>query len=227
MSDVKPHYLGHRDRLKTKFKTKGADALEDYELLELYLFRSIPRRDTKPIAKDLIRKFGNFSAVISANYIRLIEVKGVGDAVAKDIMLINAASLRMMQNDLTDKPILSSWSALLQYCQAAMAYKTVEEFRIIFLNKHNRIIVDEVQQHGTIDHTPVYPREVIKRALELTASAIVLVHNHPSGDPTPSPGDIKMTNQIIEAGKPIGISVHDHLIISKVGHTSFKANGLI
>ncbi|NRA89346.1 MAG: DNA repair protein RadC [Rhizobiales bacterium] len=227
MSENKPHYLGHRDRLKTKFHNKGADALEDYELLELYLFRAIPRRDTKPIAKDLIQKFGNFSAVISANYDRLIEVKGVGDAVANDIMLINAASLRMMQNDLTDKPVLSSWSALVQYCQAAMAYKTVEEFRIIFLNKHNRIIVDEVQQQGTIDHTPVYPREVIKRALELAASAIVLVHNHPSGDPTPSPGDIKMTNQIIEAGKPIGIAVHDHLIISKDGHTSFKAHGLI
>uniref|UniRef100_A0A2A4Z163 MPN domain-containing protein n=1 Tax=OCS116 cluster bacterium TaxID=2030921 RepID=A0A2A4Z163_9PROT len=227
MSDDKPHYLGHRDRLKTKFQTNGAAALADYELLELYLFRSIPRRDTKPIAKDLIAKFGNFSAVVSADYNRLIEVKGVGDAVAKDIMLINAASLRMMQNDLTDKPILSSWSALVQYCQAAMAYNSIEEFRIIFLNKHNRIIVDEVQQQGTIDHTPVYPREVIKRALELAASAIVLVHNHPSGDPTPSPGDIKMTEQIIEAGKPIGVAVHDHLIISKDGHASFKQLGLI
>lgn len=227
MSDEKPHYLGHRDRLKTKFHSKGAAALVDYELLELYLFRSIPRRDTKPIAKDLIAKFGNFSAVAAAEYDRLIEVKGVGDAVAKDIMLINAASLRMMQDDLTNKPVLSSWSALVQYCQAAMAYKTVEEFRVIFLNKHNRIIVDEVQQRGTIDHTPVYPRQVIKRALELAASAIVLVHNHPSGDPTPSPGDIKMTEQIIEAGKPIGVAVHDHLIISKDGHSSFKMLGLI
>ncbi len=223
----KPHYLGHRERLKSKFHTKGADVLEDYELLELYLFRTIPRRDTKPIAKALIQKFGNFSAVIAAPHARLIEVKGVGDAVAKDIMLIQAASLRMMQNDLSDKPILSSWSALLQYCQARMAYKSIEEFRIIFLNKQNRIITDEVQQQGTIDHTPVYPRQVIQRALEHSASAIVLVHNHPSGDPTPSPGDIRMTNQIIEAGKPIGITVHDHLIISKGGSASFKALGLI
>lgn len=227
MSNDKPHYLGHRDRLKEKFKTKGESALADYELLELYLFRSIPRRDTKPIAKDLIAKFGNFAAVVSADYARLIEVKGVGDAVAKDIMLINAASLRMMQDDLSDKPILASWSAVVQYCQAAMAYNAVEEFRIIFLNKHNRIIIDEVQHTGTIDHTPVYPREVIKRALELAASAIILVHNHPSGDPTPSPGDINMTNKIIEAGKPIGVMVHDHLIISKEGYASFKMLGLI
>ncbi len=227
MNDTKPHYLGHRERLKSKLHNQGANALADYELLEVYLFRSIARRDTKPIAKDLITKFGNFSAVMAADYNRLIEVKGVGDAVAKDIMLVNAVSLRMMQDDLTDKPILSSWSALVQYCQAAMAYSKVEEFRIIFLNKHNRIIVDEVHQQGTIDHTPVYPREVIKRALELSASAIVLVHNHPSGDPTPSPADIRMTNQIIEAGTPIGISVHDHLIISKDGHASFKMLGLI
>ena len=223
----KPHYLGHRDRLRQRFNTGGPDALPDYELLELVLFRSLPRRDTKPVAKALIDKFGSFAEVISATPERLTEVKGIGDTVVIDLKLVQAAALRLSKGSVLKKTALHSWSQLLDYCRAAMAYKTTEQFRILFLDKKNFLIADEVQGQGTVDHTPVYIREVIKRALELSASSIILVHNHPSGDVTPSRADIDMTNRIIEAAEKLNIIVHDHIIVGRDGHASFRGLKLI
>lgn len=220
-----PHYLGHRQRLRDRFGEAGADSLQDYELLELILFRTIPRRDTKPIAKALIEKFGSFAEVIHAPEARLLEVSGVGKSVAQDLKLFRAASLRLMKNDFVERPVLNSWSAVISYCRAAMAYQTREQFRIIFLDKRNRIVADEVQQEGTVDHTPVYVREVVRRALELAATGIILVHNHPSGDPTPSKADIDMTKMIVMSAKPLGILVHDHIIVGREGYVSFKELG--
>lgn len=217
------HYHGHRERLRKRFQAGGEKALEDYELLELILFRLIPRRDTKPIAKALLNKFGTLSEVFGAPANRLQEVKGIGENVALDLKLIATLSQRTLKSEIRDKHILGSWSSLIDYCHSAMAYEKREQFRILFLDKKNILIADEVQQTGTIDHTPVYPREVVKRALELSATAIILVHNHPSGDPTPSRADIKMTKTIAETAKPLGIVVHDHIIIGKEGHVSFKA----
>ncbi len=222
-----PGHLGHRERLRDRFNQGGADAMPDYELLELVLFRAVPRQDTKPMAKALIAKFGTFGDVLAAPTARLREVKGVGDKVAFELKLIQAASVRMARNTVLSKPALTSWSALIEYCTAAMAYDDREQFRLLFLDRKNVLIADEVQQRGTVDHTPVYPREVIKRALELSASAIILVHNHPSGDPTPSPADIDMTRQIVDAASKLTITVHDHIIIGRTGHTSFKALKLI
>ena len=201
--------------------------MADYELLELILFRAIPRRDTKPIAKALIKRFGTFSEVLHAPEELLCEVPGVGDVVVRELKLIRASALRLMQSDIMDKPVLSSWSALIDYCRSAMAYAPREQFRILFLDKKNKLIADEVQQEGTVDHTPVYIREIVKRALELSATAIILVHNHPSGDPTPSRGDIDMTRQIVDAAKPLGIVVHDHIIVGREGHSSLKGMSLI
>jgi DNA repair protein RadC len=222
-----PDYLGHRERLRDRFRTGGADALPDYELLELVLFRSIPRADTKPVAKALIARFGSFAEVIGAETDRLTEVKGVGEAVAQDLKLIQAASLRLARGEVMNRPLLSSWKAIVDYCRAAMAFETREQFRILFLDKKNQLIADEVQQQGTVDHTPVYTREVIKRALELASTAIILVHNHPSGDPTPSMADIDMTRKIIQAGEKLGVLVHDHIIIGKKDHVSFRSLQLI
>lgn len=221
------HYHGHRERLRTKFRELGDTALADYELLELLLFRLIPRRDTKPIAKALIDRFGSLAGVLGAPAGLLQEVKGVGEAVATDLKLIGAVGHRSLRSGLTGRQVLGSWSALIEYCHAAMAYETKEQFRILFLDKRNQLIADEVQQRGTVDHTPVYPREVVKRALELSATAIILVHNHPSGDPTPSRADIDMTHTIISTAKPLGIAVHDHIIIGKDGHASLKGLRLI
>ncbi len=223
----KPHYWGHRQRLRERFLKAGPDALPDYEFLELLLFRVFRRGDTKPLAKALLERFGSFSGVLNAPEHLLREVKGVGDAVIFELKLTRAAALRMKQGELKKTPIIRSWSALLDYLNAAMAHETREQFRIIFLDKKNRIIADEVQQEGTIDHTPVYVREVCKRALELSASAIVLVHNHPSGDPTPSGADIEMTRQIVETAKGLGITVHDHIIIGREGHASLQGLGLM
>ena len=222
----KPHYHGHRDRLRQRFREGGSDALPDYELLELILFRALPRRDTKPLAKELIAKFGSFAEVINAPDERLVEVDGVGDAVITELKLVRAGALRMMKGQVMERPVLASWTDLLGYCRAAMGFEAKEQFRILFLDKRNRIIADEVQQEGTVDHTPVYVREIVKRALELSASAIILVHNHPSGDPTPSRADINMTKQIVESAKPLGITVHDHIIVGKEGHASFRSLGL-
>jgi DNA repair protein RadC len=224
---VMPDYLGHRSRLRERFMNGGAAALPDYELLELVLYRAIPRGDVKPVAKALIRQFGSFAEVISAPPARLKEVKGVGDRVVEEIKLVQAAALRLSQKTLLNRPALTSWPAVLEYCHACMAYSPKEQFRILFLDRKNVLIADEVQQEGTVDHTPVYPREVIKRALELSATAIILVHNHPSGDPTPSRADIEMTNRIIAAAEKLSITIHDHIIVGRSGHASFRTLKLI
>jgi DNA repair protein RadC len=221
-ADEDPHYHGHRDRLRARFNDVGGDSLPDYELLELVLFRSIPRRDVKPLAKDLIRRFGSFAEVISAPVQRLTEIKGIGQSVAEDLKLVEAAARRLAKGAVTKRPVLSSWSSVIEYCRAAMAFSEKEQFRILFLDKRNALIADEVQQSGTVDHTPVYPREVVKRALELSSTAIILVHNHPSGDPTPSAADIAMTREIVDVSESLGIAVHDHIIVGRDGHSSLK-----
>jgi DNA repair protein RadC len=222
-----PHYSGHRDRLRDRFRKSGGDGMADYELLELLLFRSIPRQDTKPIAKALITRFGSFAEVLAAPEARLREVKGIGASVVTDIKVIFAAAQRTARGQIRDKDLLSSWSAVIDYCRASIGFSDIEQFRILFLDKKNGLIADELQQTGTVDHTPVYPREVIKRALELSATAVILVHNHPSGDPTPSRADINMTRQIMEIADPLGITIHDHIIVSRDGHASFRGLKLI
>src|SRR5216683_5599248 len=222
-----PHYHGHRQRLRRRFLEAGSDAVSDYEVLELILFRAIPIRDLKPLAKALLGKFGSFAEVISAPYERLAEVKGLGDAAITELKIVQAAASRLARGQVKRREILSSWSNVLDYCRTTMAFDETEKFRVLFLDKKNQLIADEVQQRGTVDHTPVYPREVVKRALELSATAVILVHNHPSGDPTPSRADIDMTRQIIEVAKPLGIAVHDHIIVGKDGHASFRGLGLI
>jgi DNA repair protein RadC len=218
---------GHRERLRARFLKGGADAMPDYELLELTLFAALPRRDTKPLAKALLARFGSFAEVIAAPRARLMEVKGVGEGVANHLKIVEAAAHRLARTSVIGRPALSSWSALLDYCTAAMARSANEEFRVLFLDRKNVLITDEVQNRGTVDHTPVYPREIVKRALELSASAIILVHNHPSGDPTPSKADILMTREIVGAAKALGLAVHDHLVIGRSGHASFKSLGLL
>jgi DNA repair protein RadC len=201
--------------------------LSDYELLELLLFRAMPRRDVKPLAKSLLEKFGSFAEVISAPEARLRESKGLGDAGITELKIVQAAASRLLRGAVKKRPVLSSWSSVLDYCRTAQAFADREQFRVLFLDKRNQLIADEVQQTGTVDHAPVYPREVVKRALELSATAIVLVHNHPSGDPTPSHADVQMTQQIIAVAQPLGISVHDHIVVGKEGHASLKGLKLI
>ena len=227
LAEASPHYLGHRDRLRARFRGAGTDALSDYEMLELVLFRALPRRDVKPLAKTLIAKFGSFAEVISAPESRLREVKGLGDASIIDLKIVHAAASRLARGQVKGKAVLSSWTAVLDYCRTAMAFADKEQFRILFLDKRNQLITDELQQTGTVDQAPVYPREVVKRALELSATAIILVHNHPGGDPTPSRADIEMTRVIVEIAKPLGIAVHDHIIVGKEGHASLKGLKLI
>jgi DNA repair protein RadC len=222
-----PHYHGHRDRLRARFLQVGGDVLPDYELLELVLFRLIPRRDVKPIAKELLKRFGTFAEVLAAPPARLMEVDGIGENVVTDLKVVEAAARRLVKGDVAKRQVLSSWTSVIDYCRAAMAFMDKEQFRLLFLDKRNGLIADEVQQSGTVDHTPVYPREVVKRALELSASALILVHNHPSGDPTPSPADIKMTREIMDIAKPLGITVHDHIIVGREGHASLKGLKLI
>nr|WP_321459898.1 DNA repair protein RadC [uncultured Cohaesibacter sp.] len=223
----KPHYAGHRDRLRQKFRDSGADALHDYELLELILFRAIPRKDTKPLAKDLLARFGSFAEVITAPDHLLMEFAGVKQSVVTELKLIHAAAAKFAEDRVKDRPVLSSWNSVIDYCRTSMAFNDIEQFRILFLDKKNALITDEVQQTGTVDHTPVYTREVVKRALELSATAIIMVHNHPSGDPTPSRADIDMTKQVSDACERLGITLHDHIIVARNGHTSFKSLGLI
>ncbi|ABS64207.1 DNA repair protein RadC [Parvibaculum lavamentivorans DS-1] len=225
-ADAKPHYAGHRERLRERF-LKSPETLPDYELLELVLFRAVPRRDVKPLAKELIARFGGFSEVINAEPSRLRETKGVSDAIVTEFRIARETGLRLAQAKVMKKEVLGSWAALLDYCSASMAHNPTEQFRILFLDRKNVLIADEVQQKGTVDHTPVYPREVVKRALELNASALILVHNHPSGDPTPSTADVEMTRQIVNTAKPLGIEVHDHLVVGKGRHASFRTLGLI
>jgi len=224
---AKPHYSGHRQRLRERFVNHGDDVLADYELLELLLFRTIARADTKPLAKALLNRFGSFAGVLGAEPQLLKEVSGCGEAVAQDIKLLNACARRSGKSEIMKKDILDSWNKVIAYCMTSMAYENREQFRILFLDKKNRLIADEVQQIGTVDHTPVYPREVIKRALELSSTALILFHNHPSGDATPSRADIDMTKLIISIASPLNIAVHDHIIIGKAGHISMRGLGLI
>ncbi len=205
----------------------GPDALPDYELLELLLFQAQPRRDTKPLAKELLKRFGSFADVISASPTELSEIPSVGDAVVTALKTVQAAALRMARDEIMNKPVISNWQRLMDYCRMSMGRNKVESFRILFLNHRNELIADEQQQHGTVDHTPVYPREVVKRALELHATAMIMVHNHPSGDPAPSKADIAMTKEVRDAAEKLGIELHDHVIVSKSGSTSFKDLGVL
>ena len=223
-----PSYIqGHRKRLRERFVQGGAAAMPDYELLELVLFRSIPRGDTKPLARALLDRFGDFNRVLSASMERLMDVDGVGEAVALDLKVVEAGAHRLARAKVLKKQVISSWDSLLDYCRTAMAHGEIEQFRILFLDRKNVLIADEAQAKGTVDHVPVYPREVVKRALELNASALILVHNHPSGDPTPSEADIAVTEQIAAAAAALSITLHDHLIIGKSAEFSFRSERLI
>jgi DNA repair protein RadC len=222
-----PHYHGHRERLRARFHEGGADALPDYELLELLLCLSIPRIDVKPLAKDLLEHFGGFAAVLGAEPAALAAFKGVSDRTVHMLKLVQAAGVRLGREEVIKRDVIGNWRQLIAYCRAAMGPDKTEQFRIIFLDRKNGVIKDEVQQRGTVDHTPVYPREVVKRALELSASSIIMVHNHPSGDPTPSRADIEITREVREAAEKLGIMLHDHIIISRSGHNSFKSMGLL
>jgi DNA repair protein RadC len=225
--DDKPDYLGHRQRLRERFLGGGDGALADYELLELLLCQAQPRIDVKPMAKALLRRFGSFAGVMAATPAQLQEVKGVGPAATTIIKVVQAAALRMAQQDLVQRDVVGSWKKLLDYCRMRMAEEKTEQFRLLFLDNKNAVIADEEQQRGTVNHTPVYPREVVKRALELGASAIILVHNHPSGDPTPSEDDIAMTKEVAAAAEKLGIAVHDHIVIGRKGHASLRSMGYI
>lgn len=223
-----PSYIAdHRKRLRARFTEGGAQALPDYEMLELVLFRAIPRQDVKPLARLLLDTFGDFNRVVTAPAARLMMVKGVGEAVVLELKIVEAAAQRLMRARVMHKPVLSSWDALLDYCHTAMAHRETEQFRILYLDRKNLLIADEEQAKGTVDHVPVYPREVVKRALELNASALIMVHNHPSGDPTPSNADISMTLQVQEAAQVLGLTLHDHLIIGKSREVSFRSMGYI
>lgn len=225
--DEKPHYHGHRDRLRERFLAGGVDALADYEVLELLLFMAIPRRDIKPLAKELVARFGNLAGVLNAPPGELRKVSGLSDASITALKIAQAAAHRMMKQEVMHKPVLNTWARLIDYCAATMAHDTRECFRILFLNKKNELMADEIQQTGTVDHTSAYPREIMKRSLELGATALILCHNHPSGDPKPSTADVEMTNAIITAARTFNITVHDHIIVSKNGTSSFRTLGLI
>lgn len=222
-----PHYHGHRDRLRQRFVQSGADSLQDYELLEMILFLAIPRRDVKPLAKTLLQKFGSLPDLMNASIENLMGIDGISENTAIALKTFNETARRLMKQDLMRKPILNNWTRLMDYCHATMAHEKREHFRILFLNKKNEMLADEIQGSGTVDHTPAYPREIIKRALELGATAMILLHNHPSGDPKPSQTDIDMTHAIIRAAEPFDIVIHDHIIIARSGYSSFKNLGLI
>jgi DNA repair protein RadC len=222
----KPHYAEHRARLRERAAAGGLAALPDYELLELFLFRSIPRQDVKPLAKRLLARFGSLNAVLGATAQELTAETGVGEALALDLKTLHEVAVRAAREQVAKRPVISSWTALLAYVKTALAHETREQFRVLFLDRKNQLIADEVMGKGTVDHAPVYPREVVRRALELSASAVILVHNHPSGDPTPSTADVEMTRQVVEAGRALRIAVHDHLIAARDGVASLKALGL-
>jgi DNA repair protein RadC len=224
-SKPKPHHAGHRGRLRERANVSLA-ALPDYEVLELVIARSIPRGDVKPLAKRLIERFGSLAGVFGAGSAELQSVSGVGPALALDLKLVHEATLRIGKSEVARRPVISSWTALLAYVRVALAHEAREQFRVLFLDRKNQLIADEVMNRGTVDHAPVYPREVMRRALELSASAVILVHNHPSGDPTPSSADVDMTRQVVEAGRPLRVAVHDHLVVGREGVASLKALGL-
>jgi DNA repair protein RadC len=223
-----PSYLrDHRARLRTRFAEGGATAMPDYELLELVLFRAIPRQDVKPLARRLLDTFGDFNRVLSAPPSRIAAVDGAGPAVVMELKIVEAAAQRLARARVMHRPVLSSWTALIDYCHTAMAHRETEQFRVLYLDRKNTLIADEAQATGTVDHVPVYPREVVKRALELNASALILVHNHPSGDPTPSQADIAMTEQVRAAAEALSITLHDHLIVGKERELSFRSAGYL
>jgi DNA repair protein RadC len=226
-SSEAPHYVGHRARLRDRLLTGDADALPDYELLELVLFGANARGDVKPLAKKLLARFGSFAGVLTADPAQLAAVEGVGPVAIATLKTIQAAARRLAREQARTAPVLAGWQAVLDYCRIAMAHEPIEQVRLLFLDRKNHLIGDEVVQRGTIDHTPLYPREVVKRALEVGATALVLVHNHPTGDPTPSKADIDMTRTLARAAEGVGISLHDHLVIGRHGHSSFKALGLL
>ena len=224
---TKPPHTGHRARLRERFLKGGADALADYELLEMLLFLAHPRADTKPLAKRLIARFGSFAGVLSAEAARIMDVDGAGETTIAAIKIARAAAERLARAEARKESVLSSWPALTDYVRVAMAREPREQFRVLFLNRKNILIADEIQGQGTVDHTPLYPREVVKRALELGATAVILVHNHPSGDPTPSKADIEMTREVRDAAQKLGIALHDHVIVAKRGIKSFREMGLL
>lgn len=227
MPDGKPHYHGHRERMRQRLLQKGAESLSDYEVIEFLLFGAKPRADVKPIAKALIGRFGSLAEVLSAAPSELSKVPGMGDSSIATLKIVPEAAKRLAREELLDRPLITSWDQLLSYCRISIAREKVERFHLLFLDRKNKLIADEVQQRGTVDHTPVYPREVVKRALELGASAIILVHNHPSGDPTPSNADIAMTREVKDAAEKLGIQIHDHVVIGRAGHSSLKSLGLL
>ena len=223
-----PSYIAdHRKRLRERFLTGGAAALPDYEMLELILFRAIPRQDVKPLAHQLLDVFGDFNRVLSAPTSRLAEVKGVGDAVIDELKIVEAAAQRLARSRILQRHVISSWDAVLDYCHTTMAHRDTEQFRVLYLDRKNVLVADEAQAQGTVDHVPVYPREVVKRALHLNASALILVHNHPSGDPTPSAADIDMTRQVQTAAEALGLTLHDHIVIGKSSEVSFRSAGYL
>ncbi len=223
----KPDHLGHRGRLRARFLKGGGDALPDYELLELILFGANPRGDVKPVAKALMKEFDSFARVISAEPAELAQIKGVGETAVAALKAVQAAAIRLTREEAAEAPVIGSWDRLIDYCRASMAHNKTEVLRVLFLDRKNKLIADELQQQGTVDHTPLYPREVVKRALDLGASAIILVHNHPSGDPTPSTADIEMTREVSRAAAALGVAVHDHVVIGRSGHVSFRSDGLL
>lgn len=239
MSDAapaKPHHAGHRERLRERARAAGLSTLPDYELLELFLFRSQPQGDVKPIAKALLARFGSLAAVLAASVEDLMTVraedsrgrsKGVGAETALDLAALHEVARRVAKEEPTKRPVISSWTALLSYVRVSLQHEPREQFRVLYLDKKNQLILDEVQNRGTVDHAPVYPREVVRRALELSASSMIIVHNHPSGDPTPSRADIEMTKQVVQAAKSLTLEVHDHLIVGRDGVASFKQLGLM
>jgi DNA repair protein RadC len=226
-ADEPPHYHGHRERLRDRFRKNGGAALSDYELLELLLFFAIPRRDVKPLAKALIARFGGFGGVLSAERRALGEVAGLSEIAIDALKAAREVGVRLVREEAMERPVLGSWQKVLDYCRVTMAHAPTEQFRLLFLDRKNGLIADELQQTGTVDHAPVYPREVVKRALELAASAIIMAHNHPSGDPTPSKADIEMTRSVARAAEAVGIALHDHIIVGRTGHSSFKGLGLL
>ena len=218
---------GHRARMRQKLLTAGPVALADYELLEMVLFLALPRRDTKPISKALMARFGSFANAIAAPLNDLVAVEGIGEAGAAALKTVHAAALRLTRAEIIERPVLANWDALMDYLTAVMARERVEHFRVLFLDARNRLIADEAQARGTVNHTPVYPREVVKRALELQSTALILVHNHPSGDPTPSRDDIEMTRDVVTAARALSIVLHDHVIIGNGRWLSFRREGLL
>ena len=226
-AEEKPHYLGHRHRLREKLLKNGPDSLADYELLELLLALAIPRIDVKPLAKTLIKEFGSFAAVVAADPAALARIKGMGEGAIAGLKTVRAAALLMTKQELINKPVIGNWQKLLDYCRITLAEEKIEQFHLLFLDHKNALIAHERQQTGTIDHAPVYPREVVKRALELEASAIIMVHNHPSGDPTPSKDDVAMTKAVAAAAEKLGILLHDHVVVGRKGHKSMRSLGLL